>query len=233
MIIETSYMLDLASAEEGLHTTLLTQFTFICFFVIQFPYGGFISFCINIATLFILILLYSYVARRTISERKNNLEIWITFYNVISYFGIIFNAVALVKGQNEASQVFKEWFGNESTFLIFATQNGLLLSKFLLSILVPKMPVWVYNRVVREEENKARYGHKRAEMIHNLKKGEGNVGNSLLSEEEENLRFYFENQEEVKGFVKCDKGDFGGEGSDIGEVENLNISVGRDKLILE
>lgn len=206
-IIETSYMLDLASAEEQLHTTLLTQYTFICFFVTQFPYGGLLSFLINIVIMFITILMYSYVTRRTICERSNSLGIWKSFYDLIGYLGIVFNAIALTKSRNAGTEIIKEWFDTDSTFLVYSVQNALLIAKFMLSILVPQTPVWVYNSLVREEQSKNRNSRKKAGVISRLvaKEKEEDVGDdkerSMFEDpEHSNLKFFFDNQKDVSSF---------------------------------
>lgn len=204
-------MLDLASAEEGLHTALLTQFSFICFFAADFPYSGLVNFVLHIPIMLITIKMYTYVSRRTISKRSHGLGIWKSFYDTISYLGIIFNAYVLVRGtQSAAIRRLINRTGASTTeldFYVYNFQNILLVVKFMLSILVPKMPVWVYNRVVREEQRRGRNSQKKNVMFGKLL-NDAKLDSGLIDQSEDSdLKHFFTNQNKVEGFVNANLDD--------------------------
>lgn len=230
-IIETSYMLNLSSAEEGLHTALLTQFSFICFFAADFPYSGLVNFVLHVPIMLITIKMYSYVSRRTISKRSVGLGIWKNFYDTISYLGIIFNAYVLARGTQRGRlvNVLRRLGANNEDldFYVYNIQNILLILKFMLSILVPKMPVWVYNRVIREDQRRARNDQKKSKMFGKLI-DEAKVDSGAIDlSEDSDLKHFFDNQNTVKGFVNANLDE---DGKSKNRSEPIHVKVNKDQM---
>lgn len=155
-------MLDLGKLEESFYSSLLIQFTFICFFTPYLLIAGLVSYVFNICIIVLVMALYTKITRRPISRRVGNIEIWNQLYNMISYLGIIFNAIVIVTtGDQLGADVLERIVpGNRSSFrTVFDAQNALLVVKFLLSIMIPKLPQWIgemqmRERLVRERERK-------------------------------------------------------------------------------
>lgn len=214
-IIETSYMLDLGSLEENLYSSLLIQFTFICFFTPYLLYAGLISYVINLIVIVLTIQVYTNITRRPISRRLTNIGIWNNLYNVISYVGIVFNAFAISfswKDLNLVSEDFEAQLpgGRTVSDFVYDVQNMLLIAKFVLSIAIPNLPNSIKMKLNREKLVKERQRKKNSKALYRLakekmkleKKRGGKVKQSsmLEGEEERSLKYFFENDEELKDF---------------------------------
>ena len=90
-IIETSYMINLGSLEEDFYTSILIQYSFICFFSPFFFLAGTTSYIINVLVVVLTVLAYTKVTTRPISRKIQNIGIWNQLFNIVGYLGIVYN----------------------------------------------------------------------------------------------------------------------------------------------
>lgn len=215
-------MLDLGSLEENLYSSLLIQFTFICFFTPYLLYAGLISYFINLLVIVLTIHVYTKITRRPISRRVTNIGIWNNLYNIISYVGIVFNAFAISfswKDQDLIPESIEDQLpgGRTVSDFVYDVQNILLIAKFVLSMVIPTLPVSIKKKLIREKLVKERQNKKNSKILWNLAKekmdlqekmgGKGRSSSILETEEERSLKYFFENHEELKDFEMTAKGD--------------------------
>lgn len=175
--------------------------------------------------------MYTKVTRRPISRRVTNIGIWNDLYDVISYLGIIFNAVVIsISGDRFGSENFEKFMpgGRKTSDVIYTIQSGLLIVKFILSILIPGLPESIDKKLTREKLIKERERKKnsevmarlsrekieakRAEFLSKVKDDDENLdfnntqqkldaqASILEDEETKNLKYYFENDLQLMDF---------------------------------
>ena len=227
-IVETSYMLDLETLEESFHTSLLTQFTFVCFFSAFLPSAGLVSFLINLVVIVLTMRIYTKTTRRGIPRRLTDIGIWKQLYTTVGYLAVIFNAIIVVK-LNNGIEVFRNFslrnqddFSNSTrrvndsriqTEIIYLIMMSLIVAKFLLGLLIPKLPEWIEKRINREKLAKERALTEFSKVLKSVKSGlkrkgsqevgevkvgrAGQAGNEIEGEEARSLKFFFENENSV------------------------------------
>lgn len=205
-IITTSYMLDLGSLENDFYSSILTQFTFVCFFSQFLISAGLVSYLINLVIIYMTIRAYTEITRRPISRRVANIGIWNSLFNVVGYLGIVYNAVITVKlnggFRNFLSQSLIETEIKDVEY-VYRVQFGLLIFKFILSLIIPKLPSWIKARIDRERIIKDWVSKKLSLTLSRLSKelSTGDGDSIFEDDESKNLKYFFSNEDEIKKFV--------------------------------
>lgn len=194
-------MLDLGSLEENLYSSLLIQFSFICFFTPYLLYAGLISFIINIIVIILTINLYTKVTRRTISRKVTNIGIWNNLYNIVSYLAVVFNAFAVsLSGEEQGLLTGRLTFllpkDRTASEFVYDIQNLLLIAKFILNIVIPTLPSWIEKKLTREKLIRERERKKNSNVLSRLSRervekemrGKGRIsGNNKSTKFEEDI----------------------------------------------
>lgn len=198
-------MIDLGALEEGFYSSLLSQFTFICFFS-QFLIGaGLVSYLINLFIIYLILKIYSKVSRRPISRKVSNIGVWNDLFDIVSYLGIVYNTIIAVKYTKGLSSIT----GDEKTKVsdvvseteyIYRVQFGLLVFKFLFSILVPTLPEWIKLRISREKLTKNRNSKNLSRALSRFKKLFANYEDMFEDEDSADLKYFFKNEERIEKF---------------------------------
>ena len=212
-IVETSYMIDLGSLEEQFHASLVTQFSFICFFSPFFVLAGLVSFLINLVVISLTVKIYTDITRRPISRRVSDIGIWKGIYGIIGYVGVIFNTLMVAK-LNNGIKAFTSWdhLKNDGlaestarrdvsavdTEIIYIVMFGVFMTKIGLSMIIPKLPRWIERKISREKLSKQRDEEEYSTMVKKLLKRSEKNGRVLLNRQKKSLKFFFENQKEIK-----------------------------------
>lgn len=240
-MIETSYMIDLASLEVGFYSSLLSQFTFICFFS-QFLVGaGLVSYLINLLIIYLTIRIYTRVSRRPISRKVSSIGIWNKLFDIVSYIGIVYNTIVTVRYttnleafvdliDKEQSEIETAIFQTE---LIYRVQFALLIFKFLYSIIVPALPDWIKTRVSRENLVKNRNSKDLSTALSRFKKVFNKKYEEMFEDQDSaDLKDFFKNEADIKEFVLPKEKD-GGDRSDNSErvVPLFRIENAKKKLL--
>ena len=178
-IVETSYMIDLGQLEETFHSSLIIQFSFICFFSPFLLSAGLLSYIINILVIIMTVRMYSNYSQRPISRRTTNMGIWVTLYNLIGYLGLLYNTIMIVK-LNDGITAFKRenWFKpnnrtfttrvNESRYdaeFIYRFFFSLSIFKLLLQFWITLLPTKIKKRILREKLIKNRVNKENSMML--------------------------------------------------------------------
>lgn len=213
-IIESSYQLDIGSLEEKMYTALITQFTFICFFSPYLIIAGLVSYVINLIVIILTITIYTEITRRPIPRRTKDIGIWNSLYNFVGYIGIIYNALIIIRNTEGVKVVQRsdsELSDSQNSTFIYNVQSFLLLLKFLLSIIIPPLPAWIYNRMTNEKITNDKIKKNNAKMLVHIGKElggvdkDGKLDKSLFeSGETKSLKYYFKNKEKVHKFMGLD-----------------------------
>lgn len=135
----------------------------------------------------------------------------------MGYIGIIYNALVIIRNTqgvsviNKAGEKVDET--KNSTF-IYNIQGFLLLLKFLLSIMIPPLPNWLYQRLMNEKITSEKIKKDHSKMLVDLGKEIGGIGkrgkldkNVFESKENKSLKYFFKNKEKVEEFMGVDLND--------------------------
>lgn len=229
-IIETSYMLNLESLEEGFYSSLLMQYSFICFFSPFLMSAGLISWIINILIIVLTMLIYTGSTTRPVSRRTKDIGIWNNIFNFVGYIGVLYNSVVIVRYSQGASLFFDFGTKESETEMIYIVQGGILIFKFLLSISVQNLPKWINDSIVREKMEKQRAIELNSKVLNRLYKEaarknkalneDGTIDQSFYDgQEAADLRYFFKNDNKI---VNANKLEFG-ENLSVQHAPNIKV----------
>lgn len=202
-------MIDLDLSEADLYSSLLIQFTFICFFSQFLVVSGFLSYLINLLIVVLTVKIFTKVSRRSISRNDSNIEIWNRFFDTISYLGIVFNAIFAVKFTNGLTsftgQTLEESDQILDTELIYRVQFFVLVLKFVVSFLIPALPAWIEQRISREKLMVVRNRKKLTNNLSKFKKKFDNFEELFEDQDTADLKYFFKNEDKICEFLPTKK----------------------------
>ena len=244
-IIESSYMLDLGSLEEGMHISLLTQYTFVCFFSPFLITAGLVSYLINLIIIYLTVFIYVKITRRPVSRRVSSIGIWNHLYITVGYLGIIYNAIIIVKMNGSLFKIKPEYLRHESrrsegcsamesnknddyifeVETIYRVQIYLLLFKVALGMLISKKVPWIEKLRLREKMTKERLRKRTAKILSKIgmeksKRKDGKFDKSIFEDSEaKSLKYFFKKVSKIKNY------DLTKEEGIFGHFENPKLKV--------
>ena len=204
-IIETTYQTDVSTLEIHLFTFVLIQFSWLALFAPLFMESAFICLLINLAAIWLTILLYSKFTRRPIPTRRSNIDIWSLFYSTIGYIGVIYNAsiIALGRGVDGLSLIYDFEDRNLETSIIFIVASGLLIAKITFETLLFNVTSLFGKNMLKEQQAKKRVSESYSRVIKNVIKKSEHRGDQqkalrLLANPSDNkLRYFFKNEQSI------------------------------------
>ena len=221
-------MIDLGQLEETFHSSLIIQFSFICFFTPFLLSAGLLSYLINIIVILLTVRLYTSISQRPISRRTTNMGIWVTLYNLIGYLGLLYNTIMVVK-LNDGITAFRRenWFKpvertlttrvNESRYdaeFIFRFFFGLAIFKISLQFVIGLLPERIRKRKVAEQLIKDRANKETSMMLKRASEqqkkeiiGKGGAeedkkatkSDLYLEKDKLAMRYFFKNKNDIMG----------------------------------
>lgn len=214
-------MIDLGSLEINLHKANLTQFALVCFFSPYLVYAGTISYLINIFGIWLTTKVYTQVTRRPISRRAKDMGIWNDLYSTIGYLGFLYNAAIIVRKSNTVGEIFnhnKDTERDQTVLMSYNIITIILILKFIIEKLIPKLPRWMNVKITREKLTKERI-RKRNDMILNRlgMKEDGEIDETLFEDKEaQSLRYFFKNKTNIEKYegLKVNKNELEGNDED-------------------
>lgn len=213
-------MIDLGSLEVGLHKANLTQFAFNCFFTPYLIYGGTISYVLNLLGIWLTTKVYTQVTRRPISRREKDMGIWNDLYSTIGYLGFLYNAAIIVRKSTTVAKVFGHGDDekHQTVLMGYNIITVILILKFIIEKLIPKLPRWMNIKIKREKLTKERI-RKRNDMILNRlgRKKNGEIDEKLFEDKEaQSLRYFFKNKTTIEAYeeLKVNKNELDGDKSE-------------------
>ena len=208
-------MLDLSSLEEGLHMSLLTQYTFIVFFSPFLLFSGLISYLINIGVISLLVIVYVVITRRSISRTVNNIGVWNSLYDIVGYAGIAYNALLIARFNKSLFEIKRKFVEDTEVEeqaelldmqLMYKVHIALLISKFVLNMIIPKVLDWIEVKTIQESLSKTRVNKLRTEMLSRVgreksAKEDGSFDERIFEDREtQSLKYYFKNYNKVRSY---------------------------------
>ena len=162
-ILTTTYQPDISSLETSFYQFLLIQFSWVVFFTPIFFEAGLLCYFLNIPVIYMIVVLYSRIARRSISKPRKNTQIWNNMYRIISYMGIIYNTIILLRkpeiiGVSKVIDLSPYTNNREEleTFIIFLIENALIMSKVILAMVIYRGSNWMKKRIMNQDFEKQR-----------------------------------------------------------------------------
>ena len=220
-------MIDLASLELDMNFNLLTQFTFVVFFSPYLTIAGMISYGINLFSIFLIILVYTRLTRRSISLRIKDMGIWNKLYSIISYSAILYNSMVIINltaGLDNVLTWRTEINSNQcdeknarlldDNKIILAIHFALILVKLLAEDVVNRLPAWISRKITKEKLTKEKVRQDTNETlrrigVENSQRVDGKFDRDVFKDQESrSLENFFNNDypvEELHNFAGIDK----------------------------
>ena len=175
-----------------------------------------------------LILLYVKMSRRSISKRFSTMGVWNGLYDIVGYLGTIYNALLIARFNKSLFEIKNDFFEKtkETTGIdmqkgqglpkeqpetpqfqiewMYRIHIGLLLFKFILNLIIPKVLDWIDIKQTRQKLAKRRAEKERVEMISRLGREESDKADGSFDErvfenrDTQSLKHYFRNYNPVK-----------------------------------
>lgn len=223
-------MLNLEILEEGFYSSLLMQYSFICFFSPFLMSAGLISWVINLFIIILTILIYTGSTTRPVSRRTKDIGIWNNIFNLVGYLGIVYNSLVIVRYSQGASLFFDFGSNAAETEAIYIVQGGILILKFLMSISSQNLPKWIEDSIIREKMEKQRSIEMNSKVLNRLYREaarknkalnvNGKIDSSFYDgQEATDLKYFFKNDNKI---VNGRKLEFG-ENIDMKDAPNLIV----------
>lgn len=137
-------MLDTTLNVDDFFLTILIQFTYVSLYHGVLPLSSSFLCLSNLAVIFITERMYSYITKRSLSEKMSGIGLWNDVFQAVGLLCIIGSAFITTYTTTSLDRYFN---GSKEIALlvIIASEHVVLGLRFLLSKIINKVPRWVRN----------------------------------------------------------------------------------------